>query len=108
MKCNKCGNNMYAETYKNVFQFSCLICGNVEYPGFPKRSGERRECIKCGAEFEGRVNSNYCSGCVPKQQKLCACGMWFTPTQGNQKYHDKECAKYQRKLKRQIRRKNKK
>lgn len=93
--CDKCHNGMIAQQYKGVKYFGCIFCGNVIYPGMPKRVGDMGECRNCGELYKG-LDGGICKNCLPKDQKLCICGILFTPSRGQKKYHSKECANNER------------
>jgi len=83
---------MLLEKDRDVTYYTCLICGNKVFPGFPKRSGTAT-CKSCGKEYTGGLDSGFCLKCVPRKPKLCVCGELFFPKKG-QKYHTKACRKF--------------
>jgi hypothetical protein len=111
MTCSKCGSEMHREyVYKGIWAFSCLYCGNIIYPGFPKRTGDLEECKICGTAMEGESGGKkVCREChpphhdslkpKPKREFLCVCGKLFTRT-GNQRYCSDECTERERKKRR--------
>jgi hypothetical protein len=97
MECKKCKFPMHQELNDGVYAFACLMCGNMEYPGFPKRIGTVKECEHCGEEFEG--TDKLCNKCKPKLQSLCVCGNQFDKV-GNKRYCSDECTASERKKRR--------
>jgi hypothetical protein len=97
MICDKCGSGMHQEYVDYVESFSCIMCGNIIYPGFPKRIGTFKDCEACGKTFEG--TGILCIVCRPKRKTLCVCGILFFK-KGNQRYCSKKCTTDERKKRR--------
>jgi hypothetical protein len=97
MECDKCGHGMHREYINYVESYGCLMCGNVIYPGFPKRIGTLKDCEGCGKTFEG--TETLCMMCRPKRKTLCVCGTLFFK-KGNQRYCSPVCTASERKKRR--------